>query len=177
MHWDPRACNQIVSAFCEWTSYSCTVPSMGPSIRQPLIKYFILYKGGIQSGVKWFCLCHSIAFIYCVVIHKMIFWFYGQKAFLLNALDIWKFPYQVDYTNNVLSWQRVITRQQKNTKEVQQFFLFNAKMVFIFVMICMQICLHYNCFQEIFSKKYFFPSSNGDLPESSRLLTASGVII
>ena len=77
----------------------------------------------------------------------------------------------------LLSWQRVITRQQKNTKEVQQFFLFNAKMVFIFVMICMQICLHYNCFQEIFSKKYFFPSSNGDLPESSRWLTASGVII
>ena len=54
----------------------------------------------------------------------------------------------------LLSRQWVITRQRKNTKKVQQFFIFNSEMVFIFVTICIQICLHYNCFQEIFSEKY-----------------------
>ena len=82
--------------------------------------------------------------------------FYGQEAFLTQRFR---------YNGNshirlirpimLLSRQQVITRQGKSTKEVQQFFLFNAKMVFIFVTICIQICLLYNCFKEIFSEKYF----------------------
>ena len=101
--------------------------------------------------------------------------FYGQEAFLTQRFR---------YNGNshirlirpimLLSRQQVITRQGKSTKEVQQFFLFNAKMVFIFVTICIQICLNYNCFQEIFGEKYF-PQFKWRLHESSVWLSASGV--
>ena len=97
----------------------------------------------------------------------MDFWFYGQEAFPTQCFR---------YNGNshirlirlimLFSRQRVITRQWKNPEEVQQFFLFKAKVVFIFVTISIQICLHYNCFQEIFSEKYFH-SSNGCLPVDS----------
>ena len=84
---------------------------------------------------------------------KWIFEFYEEEAFPTQLFR---------YNGNshirlirsimLLSRQRVITRQQKNTKEVPQFF-FNANMVFVFFTICIKIC-------KISSVKNVFHSSN-----------------
>ena len=100
--------------------------------------------------------------------------FMDRKRFLLNTRYNGNSHIRLIRPIMLLSRQQVITRQGKSTKEVQQFFLFNAKMVFIFVTICIQICLNYNCFQEIFGEKYF-PQFKWRLHESSVWLSASGV--
>ena len=102
---------------------------------------------------------------------KWIFDFMDKKCFLQNALDS---HIKLIRPTMLLSRQRVITRQKKNAEEVQQFFLSTEK----WSPFLSQIEYKFVC-TTIVSKrssvKNIFHSSNQDLDESSRWLSASGI--
>ena len=78
-----------------------------------------------------------------------------RNCFLLGALDTMGTPISswLDqlYSSPVTSDNQTAKKHQG----ISTILYFQRKIVLIFVTIWIQICLHYNCFQEVFSEKYF----------------------